>query len=269
MNRYRPKDVLMVVTGAVVHGPTDEFLFRELAYSRNPNCTVGKSLERANTWRFATPHKFTSLTDDQKQRAENMRKSCGMMFQATAKERSSGCSEQYEVYGRMKDVWRFHKADCDQETVVYYQKEVGCLLWILGIPAISLYELFLDKEAKTYDPLEDNRRFPNLTETCGIPHHGNRPCQGLLARRLAEFVWSKEIPSKKTREKAGECREEILDKAEISEKKMIYSREDATVDLEEDRATQIPEGEEMEDTTEDVAGDGLVPSREGKSWDQF
>lgn len=272
MNPDRRKDVLMVVTGAVVYGPTNRPLFRELAYSRSPNCNVGEFLERADTWRFATPHRFNSLTDDKKQQAENMRKTFGMLFQASAKERSLGCSEQYQVYHMMKEAWVDHKVDSDQETVVYYQKEVGQLLKTLGIPAISLYELFRDDEAWNYDPLEDNRQCPNFKENCGIRHNGGRPCQGLLARRLAEFVWSKEIPSKDTREKAEDRREEIIDKAETFEKKMVNSPEVAAVDLEEDRATWIPEGEEtevFEDAKEDVPGGGPAPNREAKLWDQF
>lgn len=272
MNPKRHKDVLMVVTAAVVFGPGNQPLFRELAYSRSPNCNVGQYLERTDAWRFATPYKFNSLTDDQKQRAEDMRESCGMMFQPNAKERLLGCDEQYQVYRTMKEAWLDHKRDSDQELVVYHQKEVGQLMNTLGIPATSLYDLFQDEEAKTYDPLKDNRQFPNFNGTCGIRHYGHRPCQGLLARRLAEFVWSKEIPSKKTREEAEERQDEIIVKAGTLQKKMVYSSEDATVNLEEDRATQIPEGEHtevFEDATEHMAANGLVLTREGKSWDQF
>ena len=272
MNPDRREDVLMVVTGTVVYGPSSQPLFRELAYCRRPNCTVGKFLERADTWRFATPYRYKSLTDDQRQDAENIRKSFGIMFQPTDKEKSLGCMEQYQVYDMMKEAWLDHKKDSGLETVVYYQKEVGHLLKTLGIPATSVYDLFQDEETNAYDPLKDDRQFRDFVETCGIWHYNRLPCQGLLARRLAEFVWSKEIPSKEIRQEAEERREEIIDKAERFEKKMVYSPEDATLDLGEDRATQIPEGQEtevFEDATEDMPGDGLVQSREGKSWDQF
>lgn len=274
MDPDRREDVLMVVTGAVVYGPTNNPLFRELAYSRSPDCTVGKLMERAETWRFDTPYRFNKLSDDQKRVAEDMRKSFGMMFQPTNIEISHGCSQQYEVYGTMKDAWLDHSQYSGKKTVVYYQKEVGNLMRTLGIPAMSLLELFQDEEAKAYDPLKDNRQFPNSVETCWIEHFYGCPCQGVLVRRLAEFVWSKEIVSKKTREemKAEECREEVVDKTEAPEKKSVYSPEDATVNLNEDKATQIPEGEGpdvFEDATGDMPGDEFIPGAEGKSWDQF
>lgn len=272
MHPDRYKDVLMVVTGAVVYGPSDQALFRELAYSRSPNCTVGEILESTDTWRIATPHRFNSLTDDQKEGAENMRRTFGMMFQPTAKEKALGCIEQYQIYDTMKETWLAHKEDSGQATAVYYQKEVGHLLKTLGIPATSVYELFQDEEAEAYDPLKDDRQFRNFVETCGIQHYGRRPCQGLLARRLAEFVWSKMIVSEKTQEEAEECREEIIDKTEALEKTTLNPPEEATIDLKEDTAIQIPECEEtdvFEDATGDMPGDGLVSRREGKSWDQF
>ena len=156
----------------------------------------------------------------------------------------------------MKRTWLEHSQDSGRKTVVYYQKEVGHLLKTLGIPATSLLELFQDEEAEAYDPLKDNRRFPNLEGTCGIEHSHGRPCQGLLARRLAEFVWSK-----KTRGEAEEHREEVID---APGKETVYLPEDATVDLKEEKAIQIPEGKGT-DVLEDMPRDGLSGG-EAKSW---
>ena len=117
----------------------------------------------------------------------------------------------------MKDTWLEHSTYSGKKNVVYYQKEVDQMMNTLGIPAISLSELLKnDKAAAAYDPLEDITHFPNFCG-CGLRHEYNLPCQGLLASRLVEFVRSKEIAANTTREKA----------------------DNATVDLHEDKATQI------------------------------
>jgi len=201
MDPHPRESVLMCVSAAVVKSNEGTPMFRELAYSRYPDLFIGPFLDEEETWRIATPFRYSQLSDDNKKHADGIRTQLGLKFQPHIQEKSK-CCEQFEIYHKMKTAWREHKEHSGKETVVYYQKEVGDFLETLGIPAKSLTELFQDEEAKKYDPLKDKSRFPNFAGTCYLPHEGRRPCQGLLARKLAQFVSSKEFVPKKTQKEA-------------------------------------------------------------------
>ena len=180
----------IAISAAVVFTPHGKPMFREIAYTRHPQCKINETNTKVETWRFQTPYLYRQLSKEQRRKEQGTRETVHGLRYTADEEEKTFCYQQFELYELVKKAWKQNCIGKNKTTVVYYQQEVGDLLDILEIPCIHVRELFPDGQGAAYNPHKDISLSMKLAGTCGLPHEYCCPCQADLAMRLSRFVWT-------------------------------------------------------------------------------